>query len=52
MTAAYTEARKRGDTQGQHRAHEREKRRTHLALLSCLPRHKRAKIRRALGLSK
>lgn len=52
---AYTEARRRGDTQGQFRAAERAKRQTHAALIEKLKQdgtysgRKAARIRRALG---
>ena len=55
MSDAYTEARKRGDTQGQFRAAQRAKRETHARLIEELRQSgtwsgkKAAKTRRALG---
>ena len=50
MTDTYTEARKRGDTQGQRRAAERAKRDMNKALLAFAPKGKKKKIKQVLGL--
>lgn len=46
--AAWKAAKARGDTRGQHKAWARALRDTNSALISLLPRHKRAKARKAL----
>lgn len=47
----YQSARAKGHTQGQRDAHERAKRAVNAALLKSVPRGRRARLKRALGMA-